>query len=50
MKIIKEIGYIMGSYGISIDYRHLMLLSEVMTYKGTMVTFWSHSMPKHKRE
>ena len=38
MKIIKEIGYIMGSYGISIDYRHLMLLSEVMTYKGTIVT------------
>uniref|UniRef100_A0A7S1XTP6 DNA-directed RNA polymerase subunit n=1 Tax=Phaeomonas parva TaxID=124430 RepID=A0A7S1XTP6_9STRA len=35
--IIKEIDYIMASYGISIDKRHLMLLSDVMTFKGEVL-------------
>jgi len=37
MVIIKEVDYIMASYGISIDKRHLMLLSDVMTFKGEVL-------------
>ncbi len=32
-KISAEILYIMDAYGIHIDCRHLMLLSDVMTFK-----------------
>lgn len=31
--IANEITYIMSAYGIHIDQRHLMLLSDVMTFK-----------------
>ena len=31
--ISEEISYIMSAYGITIDKRHLMLLSDVMTFK-----------------
>jgi DNA-directed RNA polymerase III subunit RPC1 len=33
-KIADEISYIMKAYGIGIDSRHLLLLSDVMTFKG----------------
>ena len=33
--IISEIEYVMGNYGIYIDRRHVNLLADVMTYKGT---------------
>jgi hypothetical protein len=33
-KIILEIKKILESYGIGVDSRHLMLLAEVMTFKG----------------
>jgi len=36
-KIAAEITYIMGAYGIHIDSRHLMLLSDVMTFKGEIL-------------
>ena len=29
-----EISYIMSAYGITVDKRHLMLLSDVMSFKG----------------
>lgn len=32
--ISSEISYIMNAYGIGIDSRHLLLLSDVMTFKG----------------
>jgi DNA-directed RNA polymerase III subunit RPC1 len=36
-KISAEIQYIMTSYGIGIDHRHLLLLSDVMTFKGEVL-------------
>ena len=33
-QISSEISYIMKAYGIGIDTRHLLLLSDVMTFKG----------------
>jgi len=35
--ISSEISYIMNAYGIGIDTRHLMLLSDVMTFKGEVL-------------
>ena len=35
--IAAEINYIMSAYGISIDARHLLLLSDVMTFKGCVL-------------
>ncbi|KAI3724533.1 hypothetical protein L2E82_36314 [Cichorium intybus] len=35
--IIKEIQYTMESHGMSIDIRHMMLLADVMTYKGEVL-------------
>jgi DNA-directed RNA polymerase III subunit RPC1 len=32
-----EIGYIMSAYGITVDRRHLLLLSDVMTFKGEIL-------------
>jgi DNA-directed RNA polymerase III subunit RPC1 len=31
--IMREIEYTMGSHGMTIDLRHMMLLADVMTYK-----------------
>lgn len=36
-KISSEISYIMNAYGIGIDSRHLLLLSDVMTFKGEVL-------------
>jgi DNA-directed RNA polymerase III subunit RPC1 len=33
-QISNEIHYIMSAYGIGIDVRHLLLLSDIMTFKG----------------
>ena len=30
---MKEINYTMGSHGMTIDDRHIMLLADCMTYK-----------------
>jgi DNA-directed RNA polymerase III subunit RPC1 len=35
--IASEIRFIMESYGITVDRRHLMLLSDVMTFKGDVL-------------
>ncbi len=35
--IASEIKYIMNEYGITVDRRHLMLLSDVMTFKGQVL-------------
>jgi DNA-directed RNA polymerase III subunit RPC1 len=36
-QISSEISYIMSAYGIGIDSRHLLLLSDVMTFKGQVL-------------
>lgn len=36
-QISSEISYIMGAYGIGIDARHMLLLSDVMTFKGEVL-------------
>jgi len=36
-KISHEINYIMSAYGIGIDPRHLLLLADVMTFKGEVL-------------
>eukprot|EP00956_Cyclotella_meneghiniana_P004281 scaffold5251_cov75-Cyclotella_meneghiniana.AAC.3 len=35
--ISSEISYIMNAYGIGIDSRHLLLLSDIMTFKGEVL-------------
>uniref|UniRef100_H3G8F7 DNA-directed RNA polymerase subunit n=1 Tax=Phytophthora ramorum TaxID=164328 RepID=H3G8F7_PHYRM len=35
--ISSEVNYIMSAYGIGIDRRHLMLLSDIMTFKGEVL-------------
>jgi DNA-directed RNA polymerase III subunit RPC1 len=35
--IASEISYIMSAYGITVDRRHLMLLSDVMSFKGEIL-------------
>eukprot|EP00611_Tribonema_gayanum_P007283 TRINITY_DN1663_c0_g2_i3.p1 TRINITY_DN1663_c0_g2~~TRINITY_DN1663_c0_g2_i3.p1 ORF type:complete len:267 (-),score=26.88 TRINITY_DN1663_c0_g2_i3:80-880(-) len=35
--ITEEISYIMSAYGISVDRRHLLLLSDVMSFKGEVL-------------
>lgn len=35
--ISNEIGYIMRAYGITVDRRHLLLLSDVMSFKGEIL-------------
>jgi DNA-directed RNA polymerase III subunit RPC1 len=35
--ISSEISYIMSAYGITVDRRHLLLLSDVMTFKGEIL-------------
>lgn len=37
--IIKEVQNVFGAYGIDVDYRHLSLLSDYMTYEGTYKPF-----------
>jgi len=36
-QISKEIENIMSAYGIGIDWRHLLLLSDIMTFKGEVL-------------
>ena len=36
-QISAEISYIMNAYGIGIDSRHMLLLSDVMTFKGEVL-------------
>lgn len=40
--IMNEINYTMGSHGMSIDIRHVMLLADLMTFKvnNLLQLFW----------
>lgn len=45
-KIIEEIQYTMGSHGMSIDIRHIMLLADVMTNRVSYLEFGNNSTKK----
>mmetsp|Transcript_9193 Transcript_9193/g.13717 ORF Transcript_9193/g.13717 Transcript_9193/m.13717 type:complete len:230 (+) Transcript_9193:1186-1875(+) len=46
--ISQEIKYIMTAYGITVDRRHLMLLSDVMTFKGEVLGITRFGVAKMK--
>ena len=46
--ISSEIKYIMSAYGITVDRRHLMLLSDVMTFKGEVLGITRFGVAKMK--
>lgn len=46
--IIREINETMQSHGIGIDPRHLKLLADNMTYKGSVLGYTRHGMSKMK--
>eukprot|EP01038_Epipyxis_sp_PR26KG_P008141 gene8141-11020_t len=46
--ISSEIKYIMQAYGITVDRRHLMLLSDVMTFKGEVLGITRFGIAKMK--
>ncbi|KAI0751657.1 beta and beta-prime subunits of DNA dependent RNA-polymerase [Daedaleopsis nitida] len=46
--IINEINYTMGSHGMSIDPRHVMLLGDVMSYKGEVLGITRFGVAKMK--
>jgi DNA-directed RNA polymerase III subunit RPC1 len=48
LKIMSEISYTMTSYGMSIDSRHVMLLADVMTYKGETLGITRFGIAKMK--
>lgn len=48
LKIAQEIKFIMSAYGISVDRRHLMLLSDVMTFKGEILGITRFGVAKMK--
>jgi DNA-directed RNA polymerase III subunit RPC1 len=46
--ISNEIKYIMTAYGITVDRRHLLLLSDVMTFKGEVLGITRFGVAKMK--
>ncbi|CAF1577254.1 unnamed protein product [Rotaria sp. Silwood1] len=46
--IINEIVYTMGSHGIGLDVRHVMLLADLMTYKGEVLGMTRNGLAKMK--
>jgi len=46
--IIDEIQYTMASHGMAIDIRHMMLLADVMTYKGEVLGITRFGIAKMK--
>ena len=47
-QISAEISYIMNAYGIGIDSRHLLLLSDIMTFKGEVLGITRFGVSKMK--
>ncbi|KAH9325041.1 hypothetical protein KI387_005219, partial [Taxus chinensis] len=46
--IIEQIEYTMKSHGMSIDIRHMMLLADVMTFKGEVLGITRFGIAKMK--
>ncbi|KAL1546842.1 DNA-directed RNA polymerase III subunit 1 [Salvia divinorum] len=45
-KIIDEINYTMSSHGMTIDIRHMMLLADLMTFKGVVLGMTRHGVER----
>ena len=45
---MNEITYTMVSHGMSIDVRHVMLLADLMTYKGEVLGITRFGLAKMK--
>ncbi|KAL0329659.1 UNVERIFIED_CONTAM: DNA-directed RNA polymerase III subunit [Sesamum radiatum] len=45
-KIIEEIHFTMSSHGMTIDIRHMMLLADLMTFKGEVLGITRHGVQK----
>lgn len=45
---MNEITYTMSSHGMSIDVRHVMLLADLMTYKGDVLGITRFGLAKMK--
>jgi len=48
-KIIDEIKFTVGQYGIQIDNRHIQLLADEMTYKGQVLGITRFGIQKMKK-
>jgi DNA-directed RNA polymerase III subunit RPC1 len=46
--IINEISSTMKSHGIAVDTRHVMLLADIMTFRGQVLGIQRHGMQKMK--
>jgi len=46
--IIEEIQYTMASHGMTIDLRHMMLLADLMTFKGEVLGITRYGIQKMK--
>lgn len=46
--IVQQIHYTVGSHGINVDLRHLILLAETMTFKGRVLGITRHGVAKMK--
>jgi DNA-directed RNA polymerase III subunit RPC1 len=46
--IIEQLNYTFTEHKIKVDYRHLCLISDLMTFKGTILGFQRHAMTKMK--
>jgi len=44
----REVAYIFGRYGLAIDKRHLMLLADVMSYRGSILGITRFGIAKMK--
>lgn len=44
MSLINELRFVLGSYGIYVNYRHLSTLCEVMTQRGKLTSITRHGI------
>lgn len=42
--LINELRFVLGSYGIYVNYRHLATLTDVMTQRGTLMSIARHGI------
>ena len=44
LAILKELRYVLSVYGIYVNYRHLAVLSDIMTYRGHLTAITRHGI------
>jgi len=47
--IVDEIASVMGNHGLDIDERHMLLLADVMTFRGEVLGITRFGMPKMRQ-